>query len=84
MAALKEESYSNITPNNQISKNSLTSFTSKCEMNRKFKNKIFLDWNKYVSELYNDDKSVRFIDNMSKLKIPGLNRYLMPFKASDA
>jgi RNase P/RNase MRP subunit p30 len=47
MAALKEESYSNVA-NNQSSKktNSLSEFTNKCEMNKKFKNKIFLDWNK--------------------------------------
>lgn len=45
MAALKEESYSN-KGKTKYKTNSLSEFTNKCEMNKKFKNKIFLDWNK--------------------------------------
>lgn len=85
MATLKEESYTNTEKNTEKSKkNELSQFTNKCEMNSKFKNKVFLDWNKQVSELYNDDKSSRFIDTITALKIPGLNRYLMPFKSNEA
>lgn len=46
MAALKEESYRNKGNYNQSKTNKLSGFTNKCEMNKKFKNKIFLDWNK--------------------------------------
>lgn len=47
MATLKEESYTNTEKNTEKSKkNELSQFTNKCEMNSKFKNKVFLDWNK--------------------------------------
>ncbi len=46
MAALKEESYSYQGNYNQSKASNLSEFTNKCEMNKKFNNKIFLDWNK--------------------------------------
>lgn len=66
--------------NDHIETNDTTThpYYDKCEMKNSIPNKIFLDYNKYHFNLYNDNELRLLNNNIKYLYIPGINRYKMP------